>query len=264
MPPLKIVIPQTTSGEQESGPSRNGKSSSQRSHPALPYVVPSSNSNDSNEKEATSGTASPTDTSGKGEEKRESSSGVGDEQRSGSSHQRVLRSSHRTDRTGSSSQGPFDRSNNSSPQLQRSHSPSPLASPSAPSGQTDAPPTSSQSGPASSATTAKVSDSQANNGSDTECSTTTTAASNTVSTPASVDLHPRKRKLKPNKEVAAAASQNQETQETATVSEVHPHEQPITNCYQLYLNIRKQVCGFLSGILCGHRFVRLGRCKFVN
>lgn len=54
VPPLKIVIPQTNSNEQEPGVSRSSKSSSQRTHQALPYVVPSSN-NDSNEKDSIPG-----------------------------------------------------------------------------------------------------------------------------------------------------------------------------------------------------------------
>lgn len=57
MPPLKIVIPQSASNEQESGTSRNGKSSSQRTHSALPYVVASSS--DSNDKDGASGVGSP-------------------------------------------------------------------------------------------------------------------------------------------------------------------------------------------------------------
>lgn len=79
VPPLKIVIPQTTSSEQESGQTRNGKGSSQRAHQALPYVVPSSNS-ESNDKELVSGTASPTENIAKSEEKRDSSVAAGDEQ----------------------------------------------------------------------------------------------------------------------------------------------------------------------------------------
>lgn len=71
-----------------------------------------------------------------------------------------------------------------------------------------------------------------------ETTTGTTSVTSTTTIP--VELHPRKRKMKPNKEAAAPAP-TQETLETATVSEIHPHEQPITNCYQLYLNIRKQV-----------------------
>lgn len=80
VPPLKIVIPQTSSNEQETGQTRNGKSSSQRTHQALPYVVASSNSSDSNDKETVSGTTSPTDV-GKTEDKREGVPGnSGDDQ----------------------------------------------------------------------------------------------------------------------------------------------------------------------------------------
>ncbi|XP_071446913.1 ankyrin repeat domain-containing protein 11 isoform X2 [Hetaerina americana] len=55
------------------------------------------------------------------------------------------------------------------------------------------------------------------------------------SSTSTVDLHPRKRKLK--KESTDAAMDVP----SGTVSEVHPHDQPITNCYELFLNIRKQI-----------------------
>lgn len=79
VPPLKIVIPQTTTSEQETGQSRNGKNSSQRSHQALPYVVASSNSNDSNDKDGGCRSASPTDNVNKGDEKKDGASGSGGE-----------------------------------------------------------------------------------------------------------------------------------------------------------------------------------------
>jgi hypothetical protein len=62
--------------------------------------------------------------------------------------------------------------------------------------------------------------------------------------PPPVDLHPRKRKMKQNKESQAAATSTsapEPSDSTNTTTEVHPHDQPITNCYQLFLNIRKQV-----------------------
>lgn len=74
VPPLKIVIPQSSASEQETGGNRNGKNSSQRSQ-ALPYVVASSNTGESADKDGQiSGTTSPTDSnSGKtGDEKKES------------------------------------------------------------------------------------------------------------------------------------------------------------------------------------------------
>lgn len=79
VPPLKIVIPQSSAGEQESGQSRNGKSSSQRSQ-ALPYVVPSSNSSDNSEKDNSGGSTSPTESVGKAEDKKDMSGNSGDDQ----------------------------------------------------------------------------------------------------------------------------------------------------------------------------------------
>lgn len=97
VPPLKIVIPQSTASEQEQG-NRNGKNIANRSH-QLPYVVASSNSNDSTEKDqnqSASGTTSPTEnsTNTKGEEKKDFAATLHGEERS-THHQRVLRSSHR-------------------------------------------------------------------------------------------------------------------------------------------------------------------------
>lgn len=62
--------------------------------------------------------------------------------------------------------------------------------------------------------------------------------------PPPVDLHPRKRKMKQSKESQAATtstSASEPSDSTNTATEVHPHDQPITNCYQLFLNIRKQI-----------------------
>lgn len=79
VPPLKIVIPQSSTSEQESGQSRNGKNNSQRSQ-ALPYVVPSSNSSDNSEKDHSGGSVSPTESVGKTEDKKDSSGNSGDDQ----------------------------------------------------------------------------------------------------------------------------------------------------------------------------------------
>ncbi|KRT86934.1 hypothetical protein AMK59_1690, partial [Oryctes borbonicus] len=231
VPPLKIVIPQSSTSEQESGQSRNGKSSSQRSQ-ALPYVVPSSNSSDNSEKDNSGGTTSPTESVGKTEDKKDTSGNSGDDQRVNLGHQRVLRSSHRS---GGPQTGLDRNSNNSSPQSQRSHSPSPSASsPANPSLQSDTPICCVQT---STGTTSKTTDSQATTSNDVEPSTASTSSS-TTTTPAPVELHPRKRKMKPNKELSATPS---DVPETPAISEMHPHEQPITNCYQLFLNIRKQI-----------------------
>lgn len=82
VPPLKIVIPQTSSSEQEVGPGRNGKGSSQRTHQALPYVVATSNGNEGGEKEQSSSAASTEPTSNpKTEEKKETVTVIQDEVR---------------------------------------------------------------------------------------------------------------------------------------------------------------------------------------
>ncbi|XP_025835522.1 ankyrin repeat domain-containing protein 12 isoform X3 [Agrilus planipennis] len=163
VPPLKIVIPQSSANEQETGSSRNGKSNSQRSHQALPYVVATSNSGGSSEgaeKDAVGGGSTTSTDSAvvKNEDKKESVSG---------------------------------------------------------------------------------NDEQANPTNETD-STATTSNTNLSTPSAPVDLHPRKRKMKPNKDVPTTTPANDPV-ETPAVSEIHPHEQPITNCYQLFLNIRKQI-----------------------
>lgn len=94
------------------------------------------------------------------------------------------------------------------------------------------------------------------------------SASSTSSTKESsqntADLHPRKRKIRASKDENKQVSQtsitnssssssssssttqsntnNNDQNENTTNTEVpHPHDQPITNCYQMYLNIRKQI-----------------------
>ena len=79
--------------------------------------------------------------------------------------------------------------------------------------------------------------------SDTNSENSSTPSSNSAA-PAPVELHPRKRKLKHNKEVKEPPPPQVTTErcESAAAStEVHPHDQPVKNCYQLFLDIRKQV-----------------------
>ncbi|XP_076749349.1 uncharacterized protein LOC143422521 isoform X1 [Xylocopa sonorina] len=277
VPPLKIVIPQSTTSEQEQG-NRNGKSTSNRSH-QLPYVVASSNSNDSTDKDqnqSTSGTTSPTESgnSTKNEDKKDFSGALHGEERS-THHQRVLRSSHRSgngsngsatlkENSSSTSNGNYsnssplppsasaDRSNNSSPQ-QRHHSPTPETTGSESNKNTSTEVASSGNTTKANVMTEKsektneacgkcTKDSGTENSENT--STTTSSTTSNVGTPApTVDVHPRKRKMKPNKEAqqAATAASNESSETTNTGPEVHPHDQPITNCYQLFLNIRKQI-----------------------
>lgn len=79
VPPLKIVIPQSSASEQDAGTSRNGKNSSQRSQ--LPYVVASSNSNDATDKDAPTGSPAEAPPTSKDADKKDTTSGAqGDEQ----------------------------------------------------------------------------------------------------------------------------------------------------------------------------------------
>jgi len=68
--------------------------------------------------------------------------------------------------------------------------------------------------------------------------------------PAPVELHPRKRKMKQSREQANAQAQQQNADNGDSSAEargeVHPHDQPITNCYKLFMNIRQQVRVSLS------------------
>lgn len=106
VPPLKIFIPQgATPSEQEQG-SRNSKNTSTRGGHQLPYIVATSNSNDSMEKDesitaATGGTNtnSPLETgsgaTSKTDEKKDFNDALDLESRS-THRQRVLRSSYRS------------------------------------------------------------------------------------------------------------------------------------------------------------------------
>lgn len=106
VPPLKIVIPQQSATlEQEQG-NRTGKNG--KTHQALPYVVASSSSNDSvPEKEASanagSANPSPPDCGAKVGEDKKDLLGANLTAEERSSHQRVLRSSHRSGGSSSSS-----------------------------------------------------------------------------------------------------------------------------------------------------------------
>lgn len=153
------------------------------------------------------------------------------------------------------SSNPTDRSSNSSPQqsqttsqTQRHHSPPPDTSNSdvskpattSESNLTSTKPTStSEKSSEKTAEHPQSSKNQKDNIESTENSSTSTITSSSVSTAAqTVELHPRKRKMKPSKETVAA---NESNEAANAGPEVHPHDQPITNCYQLFLNIRKQI-----------------------
>ncbi|XP_057657516.1 ankyrin repeat domain-containing protein 12 isoform X2 [Diorhabda carinulata] len=187
VPPLKIVIPQTTGSEQESGVGRNGKNSSQRLHQALPYVVPSStNTEPTTEKETNSVANNPETPATTDKEEKKEDADDADEAQSNA---------------------------------------------------------------------------------ETETSTATASAPAAPAPPPPVELHPRKRKMKQNKETAPPPS---DSQENSTEAQVHPHEQPITNCYQLYLDIRKQIAKRRRGLFPvqpkppqGFKDYLMNRCTYV-
>ncbi|XP_045463000.1 ankyrin repeat domain-containing protein 12 isoform X3 [Harmonia axyridis] len=262
VPPLKIVIPQTNSNEQETGVNRSSKNSSQRTHQALPYVVPSSSSNDSSNEKEVNANSSQEENPTKTDEKKDGAASTStDDQRGGANHQRVLRSSHKS---GGQTQIPDRSSNNSSPQLHRSHSPSPSASPTAPNASTDAPVATSC---ALANTVSKTSDSQSNTENENSSSASSVSTNAQTATPAPVELHPRKRKMKPSKEPAAPPP---DAADVSAESQIHPHEQPITNCYQLFLDIRKQIEKRRKGLFPvqpkppqGFKDYLLNRCTYV-
>lgn len=264
VPPLKIVIPQQgPSADQDTG-TRNGKSVSTRNHAALPYVVASSsNSNDSADKESVSSRCtSPSDSTKSIDEKKLTASLTNEDQKQ---QQRVLRSSNRTGQ-------PIDRgSNNSSPQLQSSSpSPAPISQANTATVSTTATTTATitvdsientkmsvSSHPTATNTANTSSPSNPNSNSETEATcnapspSTSSTSSTKESTHNSVELHPRKRKIRASKDdnkqtsntnpSSTQSNNSSDTNENVANSEIHPHDQPITNCYQMYLNIRKQI-----------------------
>lgn len=71
--------------------------------------------------------------------------------------------------------------------------------------------------------------------------TRNTADLHNKDTPPVVELHPRKRKLKSKQETNHA-----ETDHTVAFGSIpHPHEVPVTNCYQMFMDIRRQVILFV-------------------
>ena len=258
VPPLKIVIPQSTTSEQEQG-NRNGKNASNRSH-QLPYVVASSNnSNDSMDKEQSS-VGSPMESSALGikiEEKKDFT-GALDEARS-IHHQRVLRSSHRSGNGNGNSQGNGGSYSNSSPlsigAADGSNNPSPQRI--SPTPETSEKCSTNGNKVVSADSPSPSIKSTANSSTD-KCEKNIDVKKEPIeiteikkenigevaSSQSTVELHPRKRKIKSNKETQQQSTCTGVTENIEVVNsgpEVHPHDQPITNCQQLYLNIRNQV-----------------------
>jgi ankyrin repeat domain-containing protein 11/12 len=60
-----------------------------------------------------------------------------------------------------------------------------------------------------------------------------------------VELHPRKRKIKASSREPSSSSADIKDSNSKDGNEkienLHPHEQPFTNCYQMYIDLRKQI-----------------------
>lgn len=233
VPPLKIVIPTT---DADTGTRTNGKNGNRsHHHTALPYVVPSEESPPSNQP-----------TSPKSPQKVNTDTIITVEEQK-SPQTRVLRSSNRC---GSNSSGAPSRGTSPIvPEEQLAQTTSPAATVTVDAGSSAA--TNNQSLVVRSEQTENV---LATNSSDdkqqmTSTTATTIASATSESTAANaelsgMELHPRRRKLK-------ASRTESETSDTSSAANVTPIETnpsgttnepaPVTNCYQMFLNIRKQV-----------------------
>lgn len=302
VPPLKIVIPQQqapsqpTQQMQPQNPGNSNETQDQQgssiqrtsikggvasrnisstSSSSLPYVLnASSNSNDStsNDKQeslviASTSVASPMTESNKS--MNEDGKQVGGK----SKEPRVLRSSQRSGKDSKDDRS----SNNSSPQLPVSSTPSPAAHNSGDSssagtesegnGQqgmnvtsSTTPATLNVSNQLPSTSNSTISSQQQAQNQQNQPQTSSSSSSQT-----SVDLHPRKRKIKPSsskeQQPTSSTSSSANAMVTSSSSAIdtkdsnskdgsdktqgsestHPHDQPFSNCYQMYIDLRKQI-----------------------
>lgn len=228
VPPLKIVIPQQNCAlDSDGNGTRTGKINISR-NAALPYVV-SSNS-DSNERETSASNTSPRDSP----IKINLSCAIDDKNCkliNEEKNLRVLRSAHRIGLT------THDRnSNNSSPQIP-SNSPSPASS------------------TINEIVEGKIGFSNANNSPPHQStsfetdnisnlpSPSTSSTSSSKETMSNItELHPRKRKIRAkNDEVKSSNTGNSANNDPIACTDSHPHDIPFTNCFQMYMAIRKQI-----------------------
>lgn len=234
VPPLKIVIPQQGGSDVPETQSITQKTSTKqapsRNHP---YVVASSNSND--------GTGSDKDGAvGRGQSPSADSNKSDDAGKpiGKSKEPRILRSSRKDAKD--------DRgSNNSSPQLPASSTPSPAG----------------QNAEASAGNESENQQSNQNVASSSSSSSSSNSAATTVTSsiqsssqtnqqqpqPNPVELHPRKRKIKASSREPASVTSTADVKDSNSkdgaekTEPVHPHDQPFTNCYQMYIDLRKQI-----------------------
>lgn len=225
VPPLKIVIPTT---DADTGTRTNGKNGNRsHHHTALPYVVPSEESPP----------ASNQPTSPKSPQKANTDTITVEEQKSPQT--RVLRSSNRC---GSNSSGAPSRG--TSPivpeeQLVQTNSPAAVV---VDTGSTNLSPATR---PEPSENVSATISGDDKHGTSTATATATPMSESTANADLSgMELHPRRRKLKASR----TESETSDTSSVANVTAVETNQPgtssepaPVTNCYQQYINIRKQV-----------------------
>ncbi|XP_013110102.2 uncharacterized protein LOC106088933 [Stomoxys calcitrans] len=224
VPPLKIVIPQQNCTiDAEGGGSRAGKLNTTR-NAALPYVV--SSNTESSDRDLSVPNTSPHDSPIKINHTcltDDKSCKLLNEEK----NLRVLRSAHRVGLTTN------DRnSNNSSPQIS-SNSPSPASS------SANDPVEGKMAYVNSSGSPPHQNISYEPDGISNipSPSTSSTSSSKDVLTN-NVELHPRKRKIRAKTEEVKSTTGSSDI---VLCSDSHPHDLPFTNCFQMYMNIRKQV-----------------------
>ena len=165
------------------------------------------------------------------------------------SNQRVLRSSHKLAHGSNSNEGV---STGSPPQQQQPPQPTQSQSQPQPPQPVDNPETGATS--TNETTTLPVAMSSETESDHSMCNEHETNVSlnhsNIIGASSSVDIHPRKRKLKQSKD--QTTNNFQDPVDPLTNYPIHPHDQPITNCYQMFLDIRKQVTASIM-VICGLR-----------
>lgn len=226
VPPLKIVIPTT---DADTGTRTNGKNGNRsHHHTALPYVVPSEESPPTSNQP----------TSPKSPQKATTDTITVEEQKSPQT--RVLRSSNRC---GSNSSGAPSRGTSPIvPEEQLTQTTSPPAV-TVDAGSTNTSPTTRSEQTENVSVTISGDDKQAVS---MVVSTATTISESTSAAAelSGMELHPRRRKLKASR----TESETSDTSSAANVTTVETNPSgttnepaPVTNCYQMFLNIRKQI-----------------------
>ena len=255
---------------------RANKTTVARNTSTLPYIITtaSESSGVANEKETMNVSAAAAIVMTRGQSPSVDSNKSSDDTKpsSKSKESRILRSSQRSGKDSKDDRS----SNNSSPQLPASSTPSPAAQNTDSSstgndseghhlGQT-VQTSSIQTSVSSSSTIAQTSSSlqisstntnQQSTQSQQQTASTASTSTSSSSQNSSVDLHPRKRKIKASSKESSQNSSSSSSSSSSSNADikdsnskdgqeksndpVHPHDQPFANCYQMYIDLRKQI-----------------------